>query len=315
MLLGLAERLVERAADYDAKLTRHHRNAQAEHALAFKRLSWDYFTLRVYLVSFKFQREPLAPDGYQAWRQDRLDLAKIMLAKFSLEELDPDHAETLADLTFEIGKDQSNKAAYNVALHWLEKAHHVIVIHNDTTLSADALDLMMSISYTIIKVLLKLGDEDARRRARNLFADFKLEYGDRLVVLLLELELLVVEPGFSVQEYGGTLKKIIRSVHVTDSNLKTIFHHIHKLKDKGSQVALLTVKALLAERLLSIASPRWIARAIVTATWIATNSQDTSDPMVVLRELLDLVINHSKAPLEADATHAAQMVMPSLRFV
>ena len=249
---------------------------------------------------------------YQAWRQDRLDLAKFMLAKFNLDSLDPTNVESLADLAFEIGKDQSNKAAHNIALHWFEKAHDLITTHGPATLSTDAPDLKMSISYAIIKVLLKLGDEKARIRARNFLVGVKMEYGNRLVVLLLGLELLAVDPEFSVQEYGDTLQKVIRSVRITESNLKSIIYHIHKLKNKGSQVAFVTLKVLLAERLLDVASPQWIEKIIITAVWIATSSQDIPDPITGLQEFLDLAINQKGAPFGSDATHAAQMVMSSL---
>ena len=236
-----------------------------------------------------------------------------MLTKCKMEELDPTYTEMLADLAFEIGKDQASKKP-EVALQWLEKSCDLIAYHDLGTLSPDASELKMSISYNIIKVLLKLGDTTGR--VRNLFLDLKLEHGDRFFVLLLELDLLAADFDTLsyIEEYGDILQKIIRSAYLTDSNLKTIIHHVHKLRAKGPQAAYVALRVLISERLLGSASSQWIEKAVVTAVWIATSSQGLQDPFTALHELLNLVTGQSSSSLSPDATHASQMVGNSMKL-
>ena len=225
-----------------------------------------------------------------------------------LDELEPRWAENVADLTLEIGKDQIAKASYHVAQQWLEKSYDLMLAHRLADLSADAPDLKMTISYHTIKALLKIGGDIERERARGLLIDLRLDCGDRLVVLLLELDLLSTQPTPIAKEYSSILERIIRSVHLTHSNFKTIVYHVHKLKNMSAQEAYSVLKVLLLERLYGAANDQWIEKVIVTAIWVGTTSTDIFDPITRIRELLDLCVTRSQTTLSPGATHAAQMV-------
>ena len=248
------------------------------------------------------------PDIMQAWRQDRLDLAKMWFQKIPHEMLDPTHIEILADLTFEIGKAHSKQGANGVALQWLERAHDLLATKDLADFSTDVSDLKMSISHKLIRTQLAIGGNDGWEKARSLLSDLRLEHGDRLLVLLLELELMSTEPNFPAQDYFVILQKIARSVHTTDSNLRTIFHHLHKLKSNHPDLAFLLLKTLITERLLGATSSSWIEKAVLTAVWFSTSSAEMHDTIADLEELLETIYASTSAALGPHATHAAQMV-------
>ena len=250
-------------------------------------------------------------DMMQAWRQDRLDLAKMWFQKIPLEALDPTYTEILADLTFEIGKAYSKQGANGIALQWLERAYDLLATKDVADFSPDVSDLKMSLSHRIIRTQLAIGGDGGWEKARSLLSDLRLEHGDRLLVLLLELELMSTEPIFPAQDYFIVLQKIARSVHTTDSNLRTIFHHLHKLKSNHPDLAFLILKTLTIERLLGAASTSWIEKAVLTAVWLSTSSPEMHDTIADLEELLETVYACTSAALGPHATHAAQMVETS----
>jgi hypothetical protein len=72
------------------------------------------------------------------------------------------------------------------------------------------------------------------------------DYGDKLVVSLLKIELLSTADHIDGNEYyngkllsalvvflliGQVLARMIRTIVLNDTNFKMIVHHIHKLKD------------------------------------------------------------------------------------
>lgn len=252
----------------------------------------------------------LVADHPKAWRQDRLDLAKLMLTKVSPMpgELEPSAAEELADTMFEIGRSQSQKLQWQEASYWLEKAHDTILSRSLEAMSSDAEELQIGIMHGMARALINLDDERSRGKAWDLIRKLDVDCRDRLVVLLLKLDMFAVDPAHVAQEYFEAIQTIIRTVHITDTNIKTILHHIHKLRVRSPQMAHTNLLTLLTERLLSADQPKWLEKVFVTAIWNCTTAPDFPNLLTALGSLLDaLVPNHGQA-LSPSSTHAAQSV-------
>lgn len=233
-----------------------------------------------------------------------------MLSKLTprVDVLDPVSAESLADTLFEIGKDQYVKKQYLEAVRWLEMADDVLVGQSLESLSSEASDLKTSIMHALVRVLMNLPEKSNNERAWNIVINLDNEPGDKLMVLLLKLDLLAADENPSLQHYSEVLERVIRTVHLTESNFRTTMHHVHKLKTRHADMAFHVLETLLLERLAAADSSEWVERALVTAIWVATTSAGLNGGLDSLERLFECLQVRLNKPLGQTATHAGQTV-------
>ena len=229
--------------------------------------------------------------------------------KSNPEELEPSTAEELADTLFEIGRSQIEKSKWSEVIHWLEKAHDMLSNQSLEALSSDAGELQVSIMHTMARALMNLEADDGRVKSWNIIQKLAIECGDRLAVLLLKLDHFAINPAHSPQDYSDVLQKILRTVHLTDTNVKTILHHVHKLRARSPPMAHTILVSFLSERLLGAEQPKWLEKALVTIIWNCTTSTGSLDILNSLGELFDTLAAASSMPLSPSATHAAQLLL------
>ena len=233
-----------------------------------------------------------------------------MLNKVNLDgkNLDTSSAEELADLLFEIGRSRSKKMQWAEAVHWLERARDMFLSHSHNLLSSDAGELRISIMHDMVRALLNLESKDSQEKVWDIVRELELDCGHRLAFLLLKLDIFATNSSHSTQNYCDVLQKIVRLVHLTDINIKTILHHVHKLRSWSSLMAHRVLVSLLSERLLGAEETKWIEKALVTIIWNCTNSMEFLDVLSSLTEVFDTVVNDAAQALSPDATHVAQIV-------
>ena len=240
-------------------------------------------------------------------------MAKLMYAKTNsiADTLDVISTENLADVLLEIGKSIFKRGDSPGALYWLDGAYDELSRHDIESMSGEAGDLKISIMHYLVKVLMRSADEEHRARAWNIVRDLEINYGGRLAVSLLKLDLFAQELEPSAQEYQLVLDKIILFVHLTESNVKTILHHIHQLRRWSAPLAQKSLATLISQRLLEATEPAWIEKAIVTFIWNATTTSAISDPIHTLHGLFDEVAGAGNLAngLGQQATHAAQILL------
>ena len=237
-------------------------------------------------------------------------LARI---KVDAQELEPSSAEELADTLFEIGKSQVTELKWSSAITWLEKAHDILAGQSLEVLSSNAGELQISVMHSMARALINLHDQDSRTKAWIIIRELEIECGDRLAVLLLKLEGLACDGDASVQDYSDVLQRIVRTVHLTDTNVKTILHHVHELRSRSPPMAHTVLNTLLMERLLGAEEEKWVEKVLVTVLWNYTTSADFSKTSSSLSELFDTLKASSTSILSPSATHAAQIVRITLR--
>ncbi|KAL8874515.1 MAG: hypothetical protein Q9174_000153 [Haloplaca sp. 1 TL-2023] len=291
--LGVTERIVEQAALYHQRLQQSFRAGSSTELIAHcQQLSSDYYILRIRL----------------AWCQDRLDLAEIMMTKLNSDgAVEAVLAENLADLLFEIGRDQAAKRQYSMAVRWLEKARDVLVRQQPEELGNDAMDVMSCVLHTTVHVLLKEPSEDNRVKAWSIIHELEGRAANKVSVALLKLELLTLAPE-ATQEYSEVLLLVVRHIQISDVNIRTVLHHTHQLRGRCTRMAHGVLVVLLTERLLSTSHLEWIEKTIVTIIWNITTSTDLLDRLNTLEELLETVATGCSAAIRTPATHAAQIV-------
>ena len=224
------------------------------------------------------------------------------------DDFEPSSAEELADLFFEIGGSQTKTTQWAEAVYWLERAHNILMGQSQNLLSSDAGELRISIMHSMARALLNLENEGSQEKAWNIVRELELDCGERLVVLLLKLDILASDATYSAQDYCGILHKIVRTVHLTDTNVKTILHHVHKVRLRNPLMAHRVLVTLLSEILLGAEETKWIEKVVITIVWNCTNSTDFSDVLTLLSEVFDALTNGTAKALSLHATHAAQIV-------
>lgn len=234
-----------------------------------------------------------------------------MYTKASLSErlLDPSTAESLADLLFEMGRELLGKKQFDLSVKWLDRAFAVLSSQELDKLSTDASELRTSIIQCSVKALLGVGQPDAMEQAHNLVGLLENEVGDKLIVLLLRLELLSVSGEvFDSVTYNTVLKRIIRTVVLTDANFKLIMHHIRKLNDKSPSLACNALDELLQSRIFDAENDAWLETVLINRLWMATSQRDGADVLSSVKRILEMVSSNIGRPVSSSATFAAQMV-------
>jgi tetratricopeptide (TPR) repeat protein len=248
----------------------------------------------------------------QAWRQGQFDTAEHLFMKASTSErkFDPYSAESLADILYEMGNDLFTKKNFEMSLKWLDRAHDVLASQELGILSADASELRLSIIQKSTKALIELQSPESIQRAKDLIAMLHSEIGDKLVVLLLQVELLWanVSEVFDSGAYYDILTKIIRTAVLGKENFKLIMSHIRKLADKNTALACKLLEDLLQTRVFELQNVEWAERVLITRLWMVKNRNDDDESLSSIKQLLDSIVVHLRKPISVPATHAAQMV-------
>ncbi|KAF2190807.1 SPO22-domain-containing protein [Zopfia rhizophila CBS 207.26] len=293
--LDSATKVLERAADYQDILGNAKDGDRNGEANVSEGLRIEYFAVRTAL----------------AWRQDRMDTAEHMFSKSKQLncEPQPSTAENMVDLLYEMGKDLLGKRNYELAVRWLERAHDVLGEQGLENLSPDAGELRLSIMQSLVQAYMKLKSTEAQRRAWDLVNLLDTDYGEKMVVQLLKLELLSESDTIDSSRYYTVLLRLIRSVVLTDTNFRTIIHYIHKIKDHSNVTARRSLDDLIELRLLSDQNQDWIEKAVITRIWVGTTGSSSEQSNEPLQELFENISRKTKHPLSAPATHAAQTLL------
>lgn len=251
----------------------------------------------------------------QAWRRERLDLADIWWSKLDQEQnvLDAPMREQLADTLFEVGRDQAKKQLYNPALQWLERAYDILIAQDQDDLGSDASALKNSIMHCQVHALLKESCEENYSRAWDIIHELENEAENTVAVSLLKLSVLTGDPT-AAQEYYNVLIQMMRQIHLSDVNVRTILHHVHALKQRNAGLAHTILVLFISERLLVMGEVAWVEKTVVTLLWICTTSTDLGNVTDQLEELLNGVVARSNSAFGASATHAAQVVCTPLHY-
>ncbi|KAJ8131120.1 hypothetical protein O1611_g2505 [Lasiodiplodia mahajangana] len=289
---------LQKAVEYNGLLQRLQGSPPPEQSHTCQQFEVECLTLRIVLAS--------------AWKDDRMDVAENVYA--SLEKLitDVDIAsiEKLVDAIFEIGRDLSLKKNSVLAAKWLERAYHLINGQAIDQLSRDAIELRLAISQVLIQAYLDIGSLDYVDRAKNHVAYIENELGDKLIVLLLRTEILIRSPAeiFDSEAYADILRRMIRTVDVSESSFKLLLHHIRKLDEKDNLAASSVLNHFLISRLITSQREEWIDKAIILCTDMAIRDGST-ESIKALETVLDHVLPNIGKPLSVNTAAGIQTLI------
>ncbi|RDL39259.1 uncharacterized protein BP5553_03599 [Venustampulla echinocandica] len=295
--LGLAFKVLEKVGKYEDSLKGCQSELGLEDGQEPERVSAEYFVLRTAL----------------AWYQKQYDIVEHMYKNCmaSKRNFDSNTAESLADVLYEMGKDLITSQQYQLSVKWLERAYEVLTTQELDRLSMDASELRISIIQSLVKALLQLKDDGALEKARGFVELLQNELGDKLIVLLLRLELVnanTADP-FDSLSYSEVLHRMIRVVILSDGNFKLLMFHIRKLNNKSPSLACKVLDDLLRLRVIKEGREELLERVVVTRLWMTTSQMDAPDAPGLLETLLSTALDNFNQPIGSSATLAAHMLL------
>ncbi|TGO66305.1 hypothetical protein BOTNAR_0064g00120 [Botryotinia narcissicola] len=300
--IDYAVKVLEKLAGYtrysEELLRRYESSGISEERAACARFTAEYFVLRTLL----------------AWRQDDMQLAEHMFNKsMSSKELF-DHAttESLSDTLYEMGKALFEKKQHALSVKWLERAYEVLSGDELDKLSADATELRISIIQTLIKALLETKTTDSIRRARDLIDLLECELGDKLVVLLLKLELLAGIPHetFEGLTYSAILNKMIRTLVFNPANLRLFMFHVRKLHEEAPSLACGVLDEMIRLRVKELVTmTEWLEKALLTRIWMGVGGRETEELFVAIEGFLTMIAKNIEKSIGVEATMAAHTLI------
>lgn len=253
----------------------------------------------------------------------------------------------MADALYEIGRGLLQKGDLAMAVKWLERSYDFIASQPLDRLPRETDQLRLAIFQKLVSALLATDSIEAYGRAEDLVAFMETQMGDKQLVLMLRLELLVKAPRetFDAQTYAGILHRMARAFQPAtataarddggnnddsgsggdghrlgndESHFRALLHHVRALHERSPAAARAVLDELLVKRLLPSRRRDWLERALLTRAVLTTSDAAagddaaTPDSLDSFESLLSAVQQGTDRPLGADAATAVQMVRPSL---
>ncbi|KAF4502049.1 transcription factor [Fusarium agapanthi] len=289
-----------KAADYIDRLKKID-NLTTEDRVQVQKIEAEYLTMRCAL----------------SWKQGRLDVAEHMYAKADdlLHNLDPTSAEYLADTFHGIGGDLLSRGDNGMALKWLRRALDLINDQALERLSTEGLGLRISIHHELIQALLATGSQDGLQEAENIVSHVESEIGDKPVVLHWRLEILQRSPSevFNADACASILRRMIRSLDLSDAGLGFLLHGISELRMRGPRLAIGLMDELLLRKLMPSRNIGWIGKAIVRRVWMGTMEANASVSVADLTQTLDQLVQEAgQCDVEASTAALSKLIWKKL---
>jgi hypothetical protein len=237
-------------------------------------------------------------------------MAEFMYKKSTSRQIDPHTAESLADVLYEMGKDLLGKQQFELAIKWLERAFDIMDGQELDILSMDASELRQSILQSSVKALLGTKAQENIEKANSLVNMLDNELGDKLVVLLLRLELLSASSAetFDSSEYSDVICRMTRTLNFNDDTFRLIMFHIRKLNDKSPNLACKALDELLSLRILKEERADWTEKILVTRLYMTAGQRESPDSLMELSNLFSLIVDNIAQPISSGASLGAHTV-------
>ena len=244
----------------------------------------------------------------QAWKEDQFDVAEHMFSKAEAlsSSLSPSAAEKLADLLFRVGESSLHRKDFPMAIKWVQRAYDMLNDQELEKMSRDAVELRLTVAQVLVTALLGVQTTDGYEKAQNLVRYLKSEIGDKLVVLLLDLEVLIKAPDevFDADAYARILERMMQIFNHQETNFKLLVYHIRKLHEKSPSDGVRILDMFLLTLNGQQCDASWIENLVITRMWMITSHRDSDSGIDEAQKLLHKL----DKPLGAEGTVAAQTV-------
>lgn len=223
-----------------------------------------------------------------------------------LDKIKPATSEKIIDIYFQIGKSMLSKEDFSMAEKWLQRAWDSLHGQRLQELPRDAVELRMAILQSLVTALLGLRTSESNERAQNLVTYIESEVGDQPIVLVLRLEILNRSPAevFDSEAYGNILRRMIRSVQLSETSFKLLAHHIRRVYSKSPGLGCTILDEFLII-LIKSGQSSWIDKAVVTRIFMTTTQRDFARSI----DEAEKSLSRLEHPVSTDASFSAQTLI------
>ncbi|KAI5304393.1 hypothetical protein KEM56_006541 [Ascosphaera pollenicola] len=286
--LDLALRVLEKAAVREERLSSRCIDCTGDSASTLdeqkilRRLSAEYHMLRMTL----------------SWRQKRLDITEHMRTKVPKQciEQEASIAEAFADICYDIGHAHLEERDFPLAVKWLERAADALSKHDLDKLSPDADELRLAVWHALARA--KMASPNADGMDFTTLTDvLSKEYGNRLPVMLLNIEMIgkEAEPDFDL--YHEKLIGLLRTVPLTNANLNIL------------DLAADALYQLIFQRLALHNDPVPLEKGFVTYIWMQTSDSSSANALDHLHSSATKLHAMIRRSINAEATYACLILI------
>lgn len=313
-MLDLADKITQNEAIIETLISkRREMDGEPDAALS---CVIEYYCLRI-LLEWKRKRSDLTDYYYK--RMSELG--------FVLQETE---IEKTIDLFYEIGREslsRNDSVDIDNAVKWLDRAQRMLDTKDYFQVFAGSelrLNVMHSLGEYIdntnrvrlltieVQALIRLPEKLHAEKIQSLLRELKSEYGPKLPILLLSLEVICAQPDhYESDSFGLQLQEIIRSVHLIDTNHRLVMHYIHKLNSQSHSHALTCIKAYILQRLNPEDMSEWKDQTILSYITIISENQTicSTAELQNLEQDLTQFAETSKSELHPSAAQAAHVLI------
>ncbi|OJD25043.1 hypothetical protein ACJ73_03590 [Blastomyces percursus] len=131
------------------------------------------------------------------------------------------------------------------------------------------------------------------------------EYGNRLPVILLNLDVISKATSPDSQRYYEKLCHVVRTIPATESNFEMIIRYVHRLNKWSSELATDILQQLLLQRLPLHNNISILEKCFVTYVWMQTALPDLTAGLDSLSTTVDKLGESLRKPLSEEAAQAS----------
>ncbi|PGH05766.1 hypothetical protein GX51_02737 [Blastomyces parvus] len=240
-------------------------------------------------------------------RQDQIDIAEHMFSKIDIAYLGLDltMAERLAGVLYDIGKSMLSRGEHSLAATWLQRSYEALPQHEDGRLGEDVRELRLAVLLGQVRANMLLQQEDGEAIVANLLDLLEQEYGNRLPVILINLDVISKATSPDSQCYYEKLCYAVRTIPATESNFEMIIRCVLRLNKWSSELAVDVLQQLLLQRLLLHNNISILEKCFVTYVWMQTALPELTAGLDSLSATIDRIDESLRKPLSEEAAQAS----------
>lgn len=246
-----------------------------------------------------------------AWKEGRLEVAEAMYTKTEplREGLNPEAAEQLAEVLYEMGKDLAETAQHTSAVTWLRRTLNVLDSQNVEMMSREALNLKDATYQMLVTALLETGTEEDIVAAAKMVQKMAGDMGDKPIVLALRLEVFDKAPNshFDGSAYAEAILGLEMLLPSSEVNAALIHQHISSLHRRNPVLGCRTMDQWLLRQSQSD-RPDGLGHGVRERIAMATQQKGVTQTIFDLLKVLDGLAANGAPPIEGAIAFHAQAV-------
>lgn len=246
------------------------------------------------------------------WKRDRKDLADYWYSKIitNVSGLQDSDVEKIVDLLHELGSDCLAQNDIQGAIKWFGRTT-MLLDQEDFSPFFVKSDLRLTVLHYYAQALSKSSTKADQAQAESTIEQMRTEYGTKLPVILLSLELLCERNDADPNIIASQLRDVINTAHLLESNHRLILHFIYCLHAKNINLAIQCLKSYIINRLMRDGNVEWIEKAIISHLSLCCRSkgENTAIAMKNMEQDFNLYLDNLGIGISTCAAQAAHVLI------